>query len=148
MTMTAILLAHGRPAFATLGEAASSVDVDRIHMQAAPIRVSTADRYVMHEMRAPSGATVHEYVASATGRVFAVAWNGPWQPDLRQMLGSYFDQYLQALQAASGRRARRGPLVIQQPNIVIEMGGQPRAFVGRVYLPQLLPAGIDTEMIR
>jgi hypothetical protein len=80
--------------------------------------------------------------------VFAVAWQGRWQPDLRQVLGPYFAQYLEAASAARGKRARRGPLSIQQAGFVAELGGQPRAFVGRAYLPQLVPQGVDTERLR
>lgn len=143
-----MLLAGTRPAYATLGEQESTVDADRGRMQAALVRVSSADGYAVHEMMAPTGSSVREFVTSATGRVFAVAWQGPWQPDLRQVLGSYFAEYVQAVNAARGGRARRGPITIEQPDLVIQIGGQPRAFVGRVYLPQMMPAGIDVKSIR
>ena len=55
----------------------------------------------------PSGTTVREYVSS-NGTVFAVAWQGPWLPDLRQMLGPYFDDYQRALQSTTGKRRARG----------------------------------------
>ena len=107
----------------------------------------TNGAYAVHEMRASSGTTVREYVSSS-GRVFAVAWQGPSIPDLRQVLGTYFTPYVQAAQAAQKKRAGHGPLLIQEPNLVAEVSGHPRAFVGRAYLPQLVPAGLQPDAIR
>ena len=69
-------------------------------MQGALLRIARDDAYTVHEMQSSSGTAVREYVSS-TGTVFAVAWQGPWLPDLRQLLGPYFDDYQRALQTAS-----------------------------------------------
>jgi Protein of unknown function (DUF2844) len=145
LAATCILLARPLPAAAALGGDETSIETDRVHMQAALLQVTPADAYTVHAIQTASGITVREY-ASPTGSVFAVAWQGRWQPDLRQVLGPYFAQYLQA--AAGIKRARRGPLVIQQADFVLELGGQPRAFVGRAYVPRLMPQGVTTERIR
>jgi hypothetical protein len=89
---------------------------------------------------------VREYVNSS-GTVFAVAWDGPWMPDLRQVLGDHFDQY-QAAMRAPKTRAARGVVSITQPGLVVQMSGHARAFTGRAYLPTMLPQGVRLEAIR
>jgi hypothetical protein len=38
--------------------------------------------------------------------------------------------------------------VIEQPGFVVERSGHQRAFAGRAYVPQLLPAGVLPDVIR
>jgi hypothetical protein len=97
---------------------------------------------------------VREYVSTG-GKVFGVAWQGPWVPDMRQLLGSYFDQFAranqaqaQANQAQKGARIRRGPVLIDEPGLVVQIGGHPRAFAGRAYVPDMLPSGVGAENIQ
>ena len=101
-----VILALPASVSATLGRDASSVDADRVRMQGALLRIARDDAYTVHEMQSSSGTAVREYVSS-TGTVFAVAWQGPWLPDLRQLLGPYFDDYQRALQAEPGKRRAR-----------------------------------------
>jgi hypothetical protein len=77
-----------------------------------------------------------------------VAWQGPWRPDMRQILSNYFENYRQASQAQVNSHAGRRPLVIQQPELVLESGGHMRSFMGRAYIPALLPAGVSAETIQ
>src|SRR5262249_22573807 len=71
---------------ATLGSDVESGGADRVKMQGALLGISRGDRFDVHQMQSANGTTVREYV-STTGQVFAVSWEGPWMPDLRQMLG-------------------------------------------------------------
>jgi hypothetical protein len=134
-------------ASATLGRDASSVDADRVRMQGALLRIARSDAYTVHEMRSASGTTVREYVSS-NGIVFAVAWQGPWLPDLRQMLGVYFDDYQRALQSTPNNRRARGSLTVELPDLTVQMSGHPRAFSGRAYVPRLMPLRVQAETIR
>jgi uncharacterized protein DUF2844 len=134
-------------ASATLGRDASSVDADRVRMQGALLRIARSDTYTIHEMQSASGTTVREYVSS-NGVVFAVAWQGPWLPDLRQMLGAYFDDYQRALQSTPNRRRARGSLKVELPDLTVQMSGHPRAFSGRAYVPRLMPLRVQAETIR
>jgi len=77
--------------------------------------------------------------------VFAVAWQGPSLPDLRQLLGAYFDQYAGATAA---RRARRAPVLVELPTLVVQSSGHMRAFAGKAYLPQGLPQGVVANEIQ
>ena len=134
------------PAFAGLGEDVSSVQADQAHVQGT-LRTTQTSSYTIHEIKAPTGTVVREYV-STSGKVFAVAWQGPWPPDMRQILASYFGQYQQAAQAQTNSRTGRKPLVIEQPGLVLQSGGHMRSFAGRAYIPEMLPQGISAEAIR
>jgi hypothetical protein len=141
-----LALVLASPAFAGLGQNASSVLADQAHVQGT-LRSTQMQNYTVHEIRSANSTILREYVSSA-GKVFAVAWQGPWLPDMRQLLAGYFDQFAQAAQAQASSRPGQRVLVIEQPNLVVQSGGHPRAFAGRAYDPQLLPAGVTPEQIR
>jgi len=133
------------PALAALGGDVTSVEADRAHMKAESLEVKQATAYKVHAIQAPGGTIINEYVSPA-GRVFAVAWHGPFIPEMPQILGSYFQQYSAAIQAK--RPYGRRPLNIQQPGLVVQTGGHMRAYFGRAYLPEMLPAGLKADEIK
>jgi hypothetical protein len=139
------LLTGTLPAFAGLGEAASSVQADQAHMRGA-LRVTEAQAYTVHEIQVATGTVVREYV-SPSGKVFAVAWQGPWPPDMRQILASFFEPYQQAVHAQTHSRGRQ-PLRIEQPGFVVHSGGHMRSFAGHAYIPEMLPQGVTPEELR
>jgi hypothetical protein len=141
------MLALPIPASAELGGDVTSVRADQAHMRGALLRITGAERYTVHEVRAATGTIVREYVSPA-GTVFAVAWQGPWLPDLRQLFGTYFEHYVQSAREAQARRRGHGPLLIQETGLVVKQSGRPRAFAGSAYVPQLVPQGLDPETIR
>ena len=132
--------------FAALGGDTNSVQSDRVHMQGS-LRSTRAQNYTVHEIQAAAGTTVREYI-SPSGTVFAVAWKGPWPPDMRQLLGDYFEQYAQAAQIQSNVRTGRRPLHIELPGLVVHISGHPRSFAGTAYLPDRLPQGVRAEELR
>jgi hypothetical protein len=95
-------------------------------------------------MKMPSGTLVREFVAP-NGKVFGVAWQGPWLPDFRQLLGDYFEPVMQAPRAD---RHTRGPLTVRNAGVVFHSAGHMRSFSGRAYVPELLPAGLDLGVIQ
>ncbi len=133
------------PALAALGGDVSSVQADREHMKAA-LQIQTGQAYTVHELHQSGGTVVKEFVSPA-GKVFAVSWSGSSIPDLRQLLGTYFDQFSQAVRTRA-RRVGRAPLNIQQNGLVVQSGGHMRAFFGKAYLPDQLPQTVSPEMIR
>ena len=138
----AMLLA--RPAArAALGDVETSVEADRLAMHAMQ-QTTRTPRFTMHELRAPSGTTVREYV-SPSGTVFGVAWQGSMLPDLRQLLGAHFDEYVAA---TAERRTRRSPVLVQLPDLVVHSSGHMRAFAGKAYIPQALPPGVAVAEIQ
>ena len=129
-------------AFAALGGDVSSVQADQVHMNAS-LRTMQRSGYVKHELHSLGGMIVREF-ASTDGRIFAVSWNGPSPPDLRQLLGSHFDDFQQAAEAQKGR-GPHGPLFIQQNGLVVQTGGHMRSYAGHAYLTDQVPAGVRVE---
>ncbi len=130
-------------AAAALGAPEASVQTDMTQLHGS-IKVTEHAGYRIHEIQMPSGTLVREYVGP-NGKVFAVAWNGPTVPNLRQTLGQYFDTYVAA---AKAKHAGRHHLQIQRDDLVVQAGGHMRAFSGRAYLPQAVPAGVSIEDLR
>lgn len=131
------------PAFCALGEDVSSVASDQVRLKAS-VRVLVANSYSVHEMKTPVGTTVRQF-ASPSGTVFAVSWQG-FSPDLHQLLGEYFDEYVAS---ASSQRARRGRGVyIDNGDLVVETGGHMRFAVGRAYLRSKVPQGVDANVLQ
>ncbi|MGB8911349.1 MAG: DUF2844 domain-containing protein, partial [Candidatus Sulfotelmatobacter sp.] len=138
------------PAWAALGGDITSVQADQAHMRAS-LRTSVYALYAVHEMQSASGTVVREYVSStgqSAGKVFALAWQGPWRPDMQQILGNYFEQFAQAAQSQSKIRMGRRPLIVDLPGLVVEQGGHAGAFAGRAYVPGMLPTGVRAEEIQ
>jgi len=130
-------------AFCVLGQDVSSVASDQAHMKAS-VRVLVTSSYAIHEMSMAGGTTVRQF-ASPAGTVFAVTWQG-FSPDLQQLLGEYFDEYLAA---ASSPHARRGRGVyVDTGDLVVETGGHMRFAVGRAYLRSKVPQGVDVNALR
>ena len=102
--------------------------------------------YTLHEMRSATGTTVREY-ESPSGTVFAVAWKGPFPPNLKQLLGSQFEEYQEAIKNLSGY-AGHGPITIRLPNLVVQLAGHMGDYSGRAYIPDKVPAGTTLESIR
>ena len=144
---TICTLAFPIPASASLGEDVGSVQADQARMRGVQ-KTTRSELYTVHEIKASNGTVVKEYVSSA-GKIFAVAWQGPFIPDLRQLLGKYFERFSQGSQTRNNNRPRiRGPLLIQEPGLVIQSGGHMRAYSGRAYLSDQVPQGMNIEEIR
>jgi hypothetical protein len=131
-------------AWAALGRDANSVQDDQVHMKAALRMAHSEAAYAVHELKIPTGTVVREYVSPA-GKVFGVAWQGPWLPDFRQILGDYFDPIMQA---PRNQRQGRGPLVVRQPGVVFQSAGHMRSFFGRAYVPDMLPKGVSPDVVQ
>ncbi|MFZ0542036.1 MAG: DUF2844 domain-containing protein [Candidatus Sulfotelmatobacter sp.] len=146
--MAVALLAMGLPlpALGALGASLNSVTDDQVHLKAT-ITITAAGTYTIHEMTAPTGTVVREYV-SRSGRVFGVTWKGPFIPDLRQLLGTYFEHYLEAAKREREGHVGRAPLDIHEPGLVVQTAGHMRAYYGRAYDPGSLPAGVSDHDMR
>jgi Protein of unknown function (DUF2844) len=141
-----VMMSLPLPSLASLGGDTTSVRADQEKMQGT-LRTSSGDAYTLHEMQTANGVAVKEYVSPA-GKVFAVSWQGPVHPDLRQLLGPYFDEYVQGIQQQREQRRGHGPLLIQHAGLVVQVSGHVRGFVGKAYVPQQMPAGVRAEDLR
>lgn len=130
------------PAAAELGGDVASISPGRAPFAAAQVRPT--GRFTVYESELPGGTRVREYLSPA-GKVFAVAWQGPHMPDLQRLFGAYFASYRQL---AASKRAGRGPLVVDSPELVVQSAGRMRAFFGRAYVRPLMPPGVAVDEIR
>ena len=147
-----MVIAHGvfvlpSPASAALGRDETTVQDDQVRMKGA-LRSTPTKAYTVHEIKAQTGTVVKEFVSPA-GKIFAVVWQGPFLPDLRQLLGSYFEKFSQSAQKLkSGQAHIRRRLLIQEPGLVVQTGGHMRAYFGRAYVPELVPQEVNIEEIQ
>ncbi len=121
-----------------MGSPEASVQTDAARLKGS-ITVSERESYRVHEIQLPSGTALREFVSS-NGNVFAVAWNGPATPNLRQALGQFFEPFV----AAKTRHTGHNHVQVQLNNLVVQASGHMRGeFAGRAYLPQAVPAGVS-----
>ncbi|HEY4296211.1 MAG TPA: DUF2844 domain-containing protein [Paraburkholderia sp.] len=104
--------------------------------------------YTVRETKLGNGTVVREYLA-ADGSVFGIAWRGPQMPDLNDLLGSYFPQYVAGVKAVrAARGGGRGPVSVDQSGLVVRSGGHMGAFNGQAWLTPALPAGVSGSDIQ
>ena len=131
------------PAHAALGGDAASIASDSVAL-AASREITREAGVEVHVLRLPSGTVVRQF--AARGKVFAIAWGGPVIPDLRRLLGSYFDAYVASSQGrGTGHHSSR---IVRTPDWVVQSFGHQNGFMGRAWLTNDLPAGFDTNTVR
>ena len=108
---------------------------------------AAAASYSVRSTTYSSGTQVREYVG-ADGIVFGIAWNGPRMPDLQTMLGNYFPQYASGVKALKAAHPGRGPVAVEESDLVVHSGGHMGSFFGQAWLPMSLPAGMTGSDIK
>ncbi|NML32077.1 DUF2844 domain-containing protein [Paraburkholderia antibiotica] len=109
---------------------------------------STSSSYTVRETTYGNGTVVREYVTTG-GAVFGIAWHGPQMPDLNDLLGSYFSQYVAGVKTTKAARGNvRGPVSVEQSGLVVHSGGHMGAFSGVAWLPSALPSGVSSSDIQ
>jgi hypothetical protein len=127
-------------ALAALGDEQGALEAERVQLKAS-VRALPGTAYDVVEMQTELGVAIKQYL-SKSGVVFAVRWQGPFKPDLRQLLGPYFSAYERTPRPEHDKRSRTHSHVAS-PSVVVQSGGRPRAFAGFAYLPKLVPVGVD-----
>jgi hypothetical protein len=129
---------------ATSAQASSAVSLKATSSTSA---TSTSTAYTVRESTLTNGITEREYL-NVDGTVFALAWDGPFMPDLRSFMGStIFSEYVSAMQNQTDR-TRSGGVNISTDDFVVQVQGHQRHFRGRAWLPSLLPSGVSTSVIQ
>jgi hypothetical protein len=140
-TSLALVLSLGLAgsANATLGGDVASVKANQEHLGASRqiAKLISGER---HDLVLVSGTVVHEYV-SATGAVYAVTWQGPRIPDLRELLGPSFAQ----LEGGNVHRNGIHRMSLSSSDLEIRSMGRRGGFAGRAWIPSLVPAGVHPE---
>lgn len=134
-------------AYASLGGSPSNFGATPLLKQGARSLAAagtSSDSYTVSQSTLDSGTVVREY-SDAAGVVFAVSWNGPFLPDLRTLLGQHFATLRS--EAGATPKAGHSQLAIDRPDVVIVSNGHMRAFSGKAWLPDALPAGFSTDSI-
>jgi Protein of unknown function (DUF2844) len=141
-----LLLALPLPALAALGGDVASVHEDQAQMKGT-LKTTQAEAYSVHEITASANTVVKEYVSPA-GKVFAITWHGQFIPDMQLLLGTYYDQYAQAAKAQRESHVGRHSVNIQQPGLVFQNGGHMRSYIGRAYVPEMVPQGVNVDALQ
>jgi len=131
------------PAWAHLGGDVASVAAATAALR-AQVRTTPTVQYDLHEI-VNDGLVIHEY-STRQGQVFAVTWQGPFKPDLRQLLGDYFASSQSA--ASQLRAGSHRVFAMARPDLLVESTGRLRGFRGLAYLPALVPSGFSLQQLR
>ena len=140
---TILILILPLPAFAALGASTDSVREDEARMR-ANTTIAAKRNYTVHELTTALGVVVREY-ASPSGTIFAVSWQGHFMPDLRKLLGTYFERYARAAKMQRERQSGRSFLTVRQASFVVQSVGHLRDYAGRAYDPTLMPSGVSAD---
>jgi hypothetical protein len=133
------------PAWAVLGQYESSVSVDQQYLRSED-RVETFQAYKVHQLTSANGTKIREYVSPA-GKVFGVTWQGPFMPNMQQLLGSYVTNLQTASPAQTQIRHLRG-LTVKTNDFVFVNSGHMRFWKGSAYVPSLVPSNVSVEVVR
>lgn len=145
LLLPVVLAALSTSTQATLGEKADGVSSESIRLSAI-LTTSAQSLYTDNTLLQASGLTIHEY-SRADGTIFAVAWTGPVMPDLQQLLGTYFTQFVSAREQA-GPQGGLSRFHSTSDRLVIRSSGRLGAFSGLVYDPALVPDGVTPEQLQ
>jgi len=142
IVVIALALIAAQPCWAALGGSPSSSG-----SAVSSVAASTASgaSYTDLQSQLPNGTVVHEY-ANSGGTVFAVAWSGPMQPDVKALLGPWFDTYTK--RATQRQSADLSHLAVAGADLVVVSTGRVGAFQGRAWVISLLPEGFNTKEMK
>ncbi len=133
-------------ASATLGQAVLPDGSAVVHLKSSTVasvsaaKADSAAPYGVLESVGAGGVVVREY-ADPSGTVFAVTWSGPTRPDMKKLLGDYFSRFV------GERDHPRGPLRVDQSDVVIQSGGHMGALHGRAWVRSLVPQGVNADAL-
>lgn len=140
-------LALSAPAHATLGGKTATIETDRARLSARMAAKADHATFTIHEMTLDSGTVAREFVRP-DGTVFAVSWQGPQRPNLKQLFGdSYFSRFQNDNKSTARIRMRRA-LTSTHSDFVVRTGGHSGAFWGFAYLPQTAPGGFPVQTLQ
>ncbi|MBB3256374.1 hypothetical protein F4827_001207 [Paraburkholderia bannensis] len=147
--LASALAAAAMPAWAALGDIAPSRTPVSTGGNAGATHYLIGSTVRVTQAVDAGGTLVREYVATASGEVFAYTWQGPSAPDLYTLLGHYADDYQRGALALhiAGRDGLHAARV-DTPGVIVESGGLMRSYVGRAWLPGALPAGVTEGDLR
>lgn len=147
LTLLGMLVCYGQPTFAFLGE----IKEQRLHSLSHAASNAATPKFRVVESQTDANL-VKEFVRE-DGIVFAVSWKGLQQPDLSELLGSYFPDFSRGLadQRAEARQEKltrvRGQSIALNGDLIVEHSGHQRNIMGHVFVKSLLPEGVDAHAL-
>ncbi len=142
--LSLVVLIASQSAFARLGDSESSAESDRQALHGIR-KVNLRTGYKIHEITTDANV-IREFV-SPSGAIFAVAWNGLSHPDLTQLFGTYYAEYVEA-ERATPKPKGRAELTVTSQNMKSARFGHMRAVHGKAWIPALVPSGFDLSLIQ
>ena len=133
------------PSWAELNGNVSSVETDRAQVGGLLSSRSSYDSTI-YEIKDPNGTVIREFV-SPKGRIFAVAWEGRFVPEMKFLLGGLFQDYARAVHSEHPNHGWRQPLFIHTPTLAFESLGHMGWYYGRAYVAAEIPNGFPMEQI-
>lgn len=106
---------------------------------ASSINMNT--NYSTHTDTNEAGVSITQYVDN-NNKVFAVTWSGATMPNLEEILGQYFQEYVTSNQVKGLHSNSVGTT-----DLVVKNSGHVRAFKGVAYLKSMLPANFNVQDI-
>lgn len=140
----ALIASHAQ---ATLGEKLGNNGTASQARPVAAVSTVTQSTYTDNATSLDSGVVIHEF-SRADSTVFAVAWAGPVIPDMQQLLGTYFSKFIGARTSSSTQAGGLSQLHSTQQDLVVHSSGRLGRFHGLIYVPSLVPAGLDAEQLQ
>lgn len=139
-SMLAATMAH-----AALGSApgAPSLTGNHLTQSEEAVRTPTVQSYSAQDSTTQGDTSVREYVG-ADGSVFAVRWRGAFMPNMSDLLGAYFPQYVSTPPATNSTSLR----LVRGTDLVVESTGHMRAFAGLAYVPSKMPVGVTPKSLK
>jgi hypothetical protein len=131
--------------YAGLGDDVKKVNEDKMNLQSKSLKITSKENFSVYEIEAPE-YKIREYINSEK-KVFAVAWSGLSHPELKQVLSSYYDEYVTVAQKQKrtyGKRFR----VVKSKNVTLILSGHMRNLKGKVFLHSNLPRGLAAHEIK
>ena len=142
---------------AVLAGALSAPGTCRAELGGTALPASAAGAAIVHSQKSgvfqvrtttdEGGTRINEYSTPA-GQIFAYTWQGPTMPDLKTLLGGFYDSWRDGAASAQASGSALHATRIARPDVIVESGGQMRSYVGRAWLPGALPAGVSADDLR
>jgi hypothetical protein len=129
---------------ATLGGAVKATSA-KLNNSSVSEKVGAGEKFSVYEYQ-QNGNTVKEF-SSIEGVVFAVSWQGISKPDLSALFGTYFTEYKNAFEEVPKQYGVKS-LNLKTTKMVIRRGGRMRDQRGFVYVPSLVPDGVNVEELQ
>jgi hypothetical protein len=123
---------------AGLGERPDSIVRDQKIVGARTHGVVRTAQYDLHELTAPTGGVLREYV-SHEGTVFAISYHGPTMPDLKAVLGSSHSRYVAAVHA---NHRNHHVINVVDSGVRLHIRKLARGFDVEATSPTLTPVGV------